>query len=162
MTGMDHSHLPIAVPEGAPAPLLSLSLHKDAMSGFNLEVRSEHFVFVPPPAEAMDMQALMAASMDPGSGFVEGHAHLYVNGEKIQRLYGPYAHLPSELFREGINQITVSINNHGHMYWTVDDRQVLATVFVNPSNVPAIVYRFESFPLTPKENSSPANLFSKK
>ena len=35
---MDHSHMPIALPEGVPTPRLSLLLEKDSMSGFNLQL----------------------------------------------------------------------------------------------------------------------------
>lgn len=144
--GMDHSHIPVAVPEDSPAPALSLKLHKDALSGFNLEILTERYSLVPPPRVELSMTALMVLSMDSNTGFVEGHAHLYVNGEKVQRVYGHELHLPAALFRPGVNQITVTINNHGHMYWTVDARQVLATLFVDPSAKPVVVYCFESFP----------------
>ncbi len=100
------------------------------------------------------MTALMVPSMDSNTGFVEGHAHLYVNGVKIRRLYGSDVHLPATLFRPGVNQITVTINNHGHMYWTVDGRQVLATLFVNPTVERAVVYRFESYPVATESSDA--------
>lgn len=146
VVGMDHSHIPIAVPEDSPAPALSLKLYKDALSGFNLEILTERYSLVPPPRVEFSMTALMVPSMDSNTGFVEGHAHLYVNGEKVQRVYGHELHLPAALFRPGVNQITVTINNHGHMYWTVDGRQVLATLFVDQSAKPVVVYCFESYP----------------
>lgn len=142
---MDHSHLPIAAPTGAPAPALSLQLSPDAMSGYNLRLILENFSMMPPPFGLSDMADMMRDSTDK-NGVIEGHAHLYINGTKIQRLYGRDAHLPANLFRSGINQITVSINNHGHMYWTFDERQVLATLFINPASEQIVAHRFESFP----------------
>jgi len=56
--------------------------------------------------------------------------------------------LPSQLFKSGINQITVSINNHGHMYWTSAEKQILATLFIFDDGKPTVKYKFESFPLT--------------
>lgn len=145
-TDMDHSHMPAAVPPGAPIPALSLTIDRDAMSGFNLRLVTENFSLIPPPQGEMDMAQLMAPSTDGLTGYVEGHAHLYVNGVKIQRLYGNYVHLPANLLRGGVNQITVTINNHGHMYWSVDGRQILATVFLQQGIEEPVVYRFESFP----------------
>ena len=144
--GMDHSHMPAAVPPDAPVPALSLAIYRDAMSGFNLQLITEHFALTPPPQGQMDMAQLMALSTDSLSGYVEGHAHLYVNGVKIQRLYGNHVHLPASLLQAGVNQITVTINNHGHMYWAVDGRQILATVFLQQTMEDPVVYRFESFP----------------
>lgn len=144
--GMDHSHIPIEVPENSPAPALSLKLYKDALSGFNLEIFTERYSLAPPPRVTLSMAALMVPSMDSNTGYIEGHAHLYVNGEKVQRIYGRELHLPAALFRPGVNQVTVTINNHGHMYWTVDGRQVLATLFVDPLAKPVVIYCFESYP----------------
>lgn len=143
----DHSHIPIDLPEDAPEPALSLTLYKDAVSGFNLEIHTDNFLLVPPPRAELPMSVLMKATVDPDSGYVEGHAHLYVNGKKLQRLYGKDVHLPGTLFHAGINQVAVTINNHGHMYWTVGGRQVIATLYINPDAKPAVTYRFESFPV---------------
>lgn len=145
---MDHSHLPIAVPAGAPGPGLSLVLSRDAMTGFNLKIITRNFSMMPPPAGVTDMQRLMGATVD-GNGLIEGHAHLYVNGVKVQRLYGHDVHLPATLFKPGVNQITVSINNHGHLYWTFDQRQILATLFIDPDAEDPLKHRFESFPVEP-------------
>lgn len=144
--GMDHSHMPAAVPPGAPIPALSLTIYRDAMSGFNLQLITENFSLIPPPQGEMDMAQLMMPATDRLTGYVEGHAHLYINGIKIQRLYGNYVHLPANLLQTGVNQITVTINNHGHMYWSVDGRQILATVFLQQGIEEPVVYRFESFP----------------
>ncbi len=144
---MDHSHMPIEIPEEIATPALSLSIYQDTVSGYNLELSIERYSLIPPPADLTTMEELMVPTINKNSGFVEGHAHLYVNGEKIQRIYGNYIHLPATLFKPGINQLTVSINNHGHMYWTFEKRQILATLFINPSSESLITYQFESFPV---------------
>lgn len=144
---MDHSHMPITVPESSPSPSLSLILHKDLMSGFNLRLVTENFRMMPPPVGLTDMGNAMGASTDE-YGVIEGHAHLYINGEKIQRLYGYDVHLPASQFHAGINQISVSINNHGHMYWSNNGRQVIATLFIAPDKEQSVRHRFESFPIT--------------
>lgn len=143
---MDHSHIPIEVPEAVPVPRLSLEVSRDWMTGLNLQLRTENYRFTAPP-NGLSMGELMSPSLDHDAGVLEGHAHLYINGEKIQRIYGPDIHLPETLFVEGINQITVSINNHGHMYWTQGTRQILASVFLDLSKDDLIIHTFESFPI---------------
>lgn len=143
---MSHSHMPISIPDNAPAPALSLDLYADSMSGYNLILRLENYRMTPPP-QLPSMSELMTATVDPKTGYVEGHAHLYINGTKIQRLYGESAHLPSKLFITGINHITVTINNHGHMFWSIQETQVLATLFFKHDGTPTIVHQFASFPI---------------
>lgn len=143
---MDHSHMPLNVPEGAPVPALTLNLEADSMSGYNLHLDIRLFKLEPPPG-AMSMRQMMSATRDADSGLLNGHAHLYVNGRKIQRLYGPDVHLPVKLFDTGkINQITVTLNNHGHMDLVHDGRQILASLFVEPGANPEIVHRFDARP----------------
>ncbi|MEO1074044.1 MAG: hypothetical protein AAFX77_17325 [Pseudomonadota bacterium] len=142
---VDHSHIPVAVPDDAPIPSLSIQVERDWMSGLNLTLFTENYSMVPPPV-GLSMTSLMQPSVDPKSGVTEGHAHLYINGAKIQRIYSDHVHLPETLFKPGLNQINVSINNHGHMYWTTNNRQILATLYVDLSAPDLIVHRFESFP----------------
>lgn len=142
---MDHSHMPLEVPEDVQVPALDLRLRSDVMSGYNLHLETRHFVLEPPPAQ-MNMRQMMSASRDPRSGVLSGHAHLYVNGRKIQRLYAADVHLPASLFKTGVNQITVTLNNHGHMDLVHQGRQILASLFVDPAATPAIVHRFAAQP----------------
>ncbi len=142
---MDHSHMPLKVPKDAPVPALTLNLEADSMSGYNLHLDARQFKLEPPPG-AMSMRQMMSATRDAHSGMLNGHAHLYVNGRKIQRLYGPDVHLPAKLFNPGVNQITVTLNNHGHMDLVHDGRQILASLFVEPGAKPEIVHRFDARP----------------
>ena len=93
------------------------------------------------------MAQMMAVTVDDTTGFVAGHAHLYINGIKIQRIYGHNVHLPNKLFKAGINNISVTLNNHGHLYWTADDKKILATLYINEAQTPFISYEFASFPV---------------
>lgn len=143
---MDHSHMPIAVPSEELTPALSLALSKDAMSGYNLILKTARYSLTPPPQE-QTMAQMMGVALNDTTGFVEGHAHLYINGIKIQRIYGHNVHLPSKLFKAGINIISVTLNNHGHMYWTAEKKKILATLYVNEAKIPFISYEFASFPV---------------
>lgn len=145
--GLDHSHMPVDLPANSPIPGLSLSIYRDQMSGFNLHLSLKNYALSPPPpADSLDMSELMSATANPDSGFAEGHAHLYINGKKISRVYAPDVHLPATLFKPGVNQITITLNSHGHMYWTARGKQILATLFVNPASTTPVLHRFESYP----------------
>ena len=143
---MDHSHLPIATPSNGAKPALSLTLSKDTMSGYNLHLQVQHYTLMPPPSEVVSMADLMSATVDKQTGYVEGHAHLYINGIKIQRVYGLDVHLPEKYFKRGINSVSVTLNNHGHMYWTVSDKKVVSTLYLDNNLEDLIKHKFESFP----------------
>jgi len=145
-TTMDHSHIPLEIPANVETPSLSLAVSRDWMSGLNLQVHTANYIMTPPPS-GLSMIEAMKPSIDAETGFAEGHAHLYINGIKVQRIYGPNLHLPEALFKPGLNQINVTINNHGHMYWTAAGRQVMATLFIDLDDFEDLVtYRFESYP----------------
>ena len=141
----EHAHVPIEVPVGAKQPRLSLRLSRDVVDGFNLQLLTEHFVLNSPPPD-LAQEELIALALDENSGLTMGHGHLYINGQKRQRLYGRSVHLPSTLFLGGVNQVTVTLNNHGHRYWSMGGRQILATLFVKPKEAVVVIHRFDSFP----------------
>ncbi|MDN2662303.1 hypothetical protein OW492_02780 [Psychromonas sp. 14N.309.X.WAT.B.A12] len=143
---IEHSHLPITVPVDIPSPRLSLKLSKDTIDGYNLTLNTKHYSLIPPPKKAT-MAELMKVSIDPRSNVVEGHAHLYINGTKIRRIYGKTIHIPLHYFKNGINTVSVTLNNHGHMYWVAENKKILATLYIDTNSSPFITYRFESFPI---------------
>jgi hypothetical protein len=146
---MDHSHTPIALPQRARKPRLSISITKDAMSGYNLTLTTENYQLGAPPLTT-DMAQLMVLSTKIHDQVVSGHAHLYINGQKIQRIYGHQLHLPVKLFKHGINSISVTLNDHAHRYWTVEHKKILATIMFNTSGkqqVTTIKQNFASFPI---------------
>jgi hypothetical protein len=121
-------------------------LKKDLISGYNLQLKTQHYFLTPPPS-GVDMTELMTVTINNELGVIEGHAHLYVNGEKIQRIYGKNVHLPQTLFKQGTNSISVTLNNHGHMYWTIDDKKIVSTLYIDSSTTTELVkHKFESFP----------------
>lgn len=97
--GMNHNHEPMEIPEGQPIPSVDLVVHPDQMKGWNLEVKVSNFRFAPEHASSNDR---------PG----EGHAHLYVNGEKITRIYGNWYYLG--ILEPGRNQLRVNLNSNDH------------------------------------------------
>ena len=83
----------------AAAPTLDIALSKDPMAGYNLHVMVTDFEFSP-----------QRASLAHAAG--QGHAHVYVNGEKQGRLYGPWVHLASLPKGEVLVEVTLNSNNH--------------------------------------------------
>lgn len=119
------------------------------MSGYNLEIITARYDLGPPPKTFTTMEDLMAAHRNEETCFLQGHAHLYINGEKVTRIYGRQLHLPAELFTDGMNQMNITLNNHAHMYWTKDNKEIIASAFVNTSlEDDFLLHRFDSFPAT--------------
>ncbi|MEM8942717.1 MAG: hypothetical protein AAGC91_11225 [Pseudomonadota bacterium] len=143
---ISHAHRPIEVPADAPAPTLSLDLRGDAISGINLILRTQNFVFTVPSATTAPEPGIEPRSAVDETN-LSGHAHLYINGVKIMRVYGNAVHVPEEQLRNGINQLSVSLNDHSHRQWSRGQRPILATLFVYRSSTGfELVHRFESFP----------------
>lgn len=105
--GKAHAHQPIAAPK--PWPRVQLKVESDSMSGWNVHVRTDNFRFSPETA---------GKQSQPG----QGHAHLYVDGEKVARLYGPWFHLP--YLSPGTHYIHATLNADDHSVWMADGRLI--------------------------------------
>ncbi|CAN5838208.1 hypothetical protein BH23CYA1_BH23CYA1_11850 [soil metagenome] len=96
-----HSHHDqmLEVPAGTPVPDLTVRVDPDPVRGWNLYVGTTNFEFAP-------------EKINSESSPSEGHAHLYINGESAQRIYGNWTHL-AEL-PPGENELRVTLNANGH------------------------------------------------
>lgn len=112
--GHAHGNM-LSLPTGSDAPKLDITVVKDPMSGWNLHVKTENFRFAPD-----------RASLSHVAG--EGHAHVYVNGAKFARLYGPWMHIAA--LPEGSVKIEVALNTNDHRPFAIDDVPVSATVTI--------------------------------
>ena len=101
-----HSHATreAADPENAPT-VTSLSVWQDPDKGWNLSFATDNFTFTPDYVGGEHVAN-------------EGHAHLYVNGEKLARLYSTDYHIES--LPQGENTIRVSLNTNKHDEYVVD------------------------------------------
>jgi hypothetical protein len=109
----DHD-TPHAVPAGTDAPTLKVALTPDPVSGWNIRLRTTNFSFAPERAGHAHV---------PG----QGHAHVYVDGEKIARLYGRWMHIPA--LNAG-SKVLVTLNANDHRPLSVGSDPVSATVTV--------------------------------
>lgn len=104
-----HAHALMNV-EAATAPRITdLLLVEDAMSGVNLYLFTENFVFAPEQVNQ---------SHSPG----RGHAHIYVDGVKLGRLYGHAYHLAG--LAQGQHRIEVTLNANDHSEYAVNGEKI--------------------------------------
>ncbi len=90
--------------------------HTDPVEGWNLEIQTTNFSFAPEQVNQAN---------SPGMG----HGHIYINGEKVSRIYGPWLHLPQ--LPSGRNEITVGINANSHQALTHNGQKIESTVVVD-------------------------------
>ncbi|MGB3511487.1 MAG: hypothetical protein WBA93_20070 [Microcoleaceae cyanobacterium] len=114
--GMSHSHKKIEIPSGKPVLNVDLVVHQDAMKGWNLEVKLTNFKLAP-------------ESVNQDSNPNEGHAHLYVNGEKITRIYGDWYYLGS--LKPGSNEVTVTLNTNKHEDLVKNGEMIMDTEIIS-------------------------------
>ncbi len=102
----DHDHgAALSLAAGPDAPTLKVHVMADPVSGWNLHVLTRNFSFAPD-----------RAGRDHVAG--EGHAHVYVNGIKLARLYGPWMHIAK--LPEGSVDLKVTLNSNDHRSLAVD------------------------------------------
>lgn len=94
-----HQHKIMEISSTQPVPAVDLIVHPDAVKGVNLEVKLSNFKFAP-------------EKVNQDSKPTEGHAHLYVDGEKLTRLYGNWYYLGN--LAPGQHKITVTLNANLH------------------------------------------------
>lgn len=117
--GSSHgAHPMLEIQAGKPIPTLSLEALKDSKDGYNLHIKTTNFTFTP---ESVGGPALSNT----------GHAHLYVNGVKVARVYGPWFNIGNALLKDGENTILVTLNADDHSEWARDGKHLSAeTVLV--------------------------------
>ena len=98
---------------GPTAPSLEVELIPDPASGWNLHMKTANFRFSPENASRAHVVG-------------EGHAHIYVDGVKLGRFYGPWVHLDG--LPEGAREIEVTLNANDHRPLSVGGTPVARTV----------------------------------
>ena len=90
---------PIHIAKNIAVPTIAAKLERDPFSGFNLKLETRNFTFAP------DLSGL-----EHKDGM--GHAHLYIDGQKIARLYGNWFHI-SEI-PKGAKSLEITLNSNDH------------------------------------------------
>ena len=94
--------------DGKKPAKVTLIVKKDMMSGYNVQIRTLNFKWAPEHA-----------SMAHIAG--EGHAHIYVDGVKIGRVYGQWFHLNTASLNltSGDHTILVNLNGNDHRPYVI-------------------------------------------
>lgn len=111
------AHEMIQIDENIPAPTISVEAIKDAKDGYNLHVITTNYKWTPENVNAPPVQG-------------QGHAHIYVNGVKLARLYSEWFNVSSSELKEGANEITVTLNANDHREWALGEEHFSDTVIV--------------------------------
>lgn len=109
--GTGHGHDMFMV-SAKDAPTIEVDVTEDAKSGWNIKLDTTNFIFTPEKVNGENVVG-------------EGHAHLYVDGEKIARLYGPNFHY-GESF-DDTKTFRVTLNANDHSEYAVDGEVIEAT-----------------------------------
>lgn len=91
------------------APTVDIFATEDRLSGWNIRVETENFMFAPE-----------SVGLPHEAG--EGHAHLYINDEKADRIYGRYTHIGP--LPPGDYTIRVTLTTNSHRVYAVDGNVV--------------------------------------
>ena len=86
----------------AAIPYLSLHVTKDVMEGWNIQLITKNFRFAPENANKRSISG-------------EGHAHLFVDGKKVARLYSEWYHLDDLAPGPHVIRVTLNANNHADL-----------------------------------------------
>ena len=101
-------------------PTLDVEIIPDPHTGWNLYLKTTNFTFQPERSglEHVDGQ---------------GHAHLYINGKKVNRVYSPWYYISS--LPLGENKIAVTLNTNDHKAYVVNDKPIEKSVTLQVKDV---------------------------
>ena len=116
-----HSHdgevVEIPVDAGVAVPTIEIEVIPDRMAGWNLHIATTDFLWGPEHA---------SGPIHMG----EGHAHLYIDGKKIGRIYGPWTHIPADLMGPGEHTVEVELNANNHIPYAFQGQKIADRVTV--------------------------------
>lgn len=129
-----HQHKSLDIGD-MPVPKIELQVFRDAMDGINVSVNVQNYLLNAPDTMLKDSKLL------------QGHAHVFVNGVKKQRLYGSDIHIPQDWLKAGVNQVAISLNSHQHENWVKDNNNIVGSVFINMALPELVLHNYSSQPL---------------
>jgi len=102
------------------APNATLELQKDPTGGFNVHVVTNNFVWRPEQASKKHVSG-------------EGHAHVYLDGRKIMRIYSEWFHLNTFQFstRAGEQLLSIEFVGNDHAPYTYQGNPIGSEQIIN-------------------------------
>lgn len=114
-TASTHSHdETLVLSNDGTAPTIAVKLHADPAGGWNIELQTTNFRFSP--------EHVSQAHQDG-----EGHAHAYMNGQKIARLYGEWMQLPTV---QSGDVVAVGLYSNDHKVLSLGQKAIFASVTI--------------------------------
>ena len=107
----------------APFPTVALTVTEDPKSGWNVQVETTDYTFAPEKA----------STTQTTSG--EGHAHLYVDGRKVTRMYGEWFHVDEDL-AAGEHEFRVELSANDHSPYLAAGEPIEAVQTVTVAGAP--------------------------
>jgi hypothetical protein len=114
---MEHAHAELEVDATKPVPTISVEALKDAKDGYNIHITTTNYAWAPEHVNGAAVQG-------------EGHAHIYVNGVKIARVYGEWFNLSESTLQDGENIVEVTLNANDHSEWMHKGEHIADTVTI--------------------------------
>jgi hypothetical protein len=105
-----HHEETVEIPESYRVPTIIASITQDQSGTWLLEIMTTNFTFTPKKVGSTVIQ------------YNEGHAHLYINGEKTNRLYGNYYNL--DYLSPGTYEVKVTLNANNHGTFTYAGKEI--------------------------------------
>lgn len=134
-----HQHKSREIGPDTPIPKIELTVFRDVMDGVNVHIEVANYVLNAPD--------LANKSLISEEGFLQGHAHVFVNGTKRQRLYGKDIHIPKSWLKDGVNQVAISLNSHQHENWVSNEHNIVGSIFLDLSKKQLVLHNFTSQPI---------------
>lgn len=97
-------HPAVEIPEGVEIPEVQVSVDQLSDGSWLLQVDKKNFTFTPEQAGSSVID------------FQKGHGHVYINGVKINRLYGDYFNLELPKGKNAI-KVALVLNNHQRLFY---------------------------------------------
>lgn len=110
-----HSHTMRMLTDEDTIPTVEIAIIEDAMIGYNVQIDVTDFTFAPQHASSEYVDG-------------EGHAHLYIDGVKIGRVYGEWVYV-GEL-NPGLHEIKVTLNGNDHSMLMADGLEIADAVVI--------------------------------
>ena len=100
--------------DALPVPTVTLALAPDTMSGVNLQITTTGYTMTP---------EIVGQADQPGGG----HAHVYLNGTKLGRVYSDWVHIADAATGDVIR---VTLNGNSHSGWMGPNGPLAAEITV--------------------------------
>ena len=106
----EHENFDISNINGVDIPEIDGRIKQDRTGNWMLKITTKNFIFKPEKLGSNEQKVN------------EGHAHLYINGEKKNRIYGQYFDLGT--LKPGVYDVRVTLNTNDHRELMFKGKQI--------------------------------------